>query len=199
MIKTKRKKTGPVGVMPDDEGSWRANKSYPLLKEVQHNHDSWISKVNDNIGHEPVDGSAYWFRSTNGGQHAYEAGEDAELQAGLAEIKGNRAEVQGDTAEAQGNEAERQGNYAKGQGDRAKLMADHRDQLRDNGYIYRYDPENEGAGADGYYKTDEFINADLDITKLTQEQKESLIEQIKESLVFATEAECRNIVSSYGS
>lgn len=193
MIKTKRVKKGPVGVKP--EGDWRNDVKYPLLREVQHNHDSWISKVNDNIGHEPVDDSPYWFRSTKGGQYAYEAGEAAELQGDIAEAKGNMAVSQGNTAEQKGNYAKEQGDYSKEQGDRCKLMADHRDKLKPDGYIYRYDPDNENADVDGYYKTDQYINTTLDISQLTEEQKEELMRMFV--LDFATEAECRSIVTDY--
>lgn len=168
---------------------------YPLLREVQHNHDSWISKVNGNIGHEPVDNSPYWFRSTQGGQHAHEAGETAELQGDIAEAQGNRAQSQGNAAELQGEYAEDQGDYAKTQGDRCKTMADHRDKLKPDGYIYTYDPENENADENGYVKTDQYINTTLDISQLTEEQKEELMRMFV--LDFATPAECRSIVTNY--
>ena len=193
MIKTKRVKKGPVGVKP--EGDWRNDVKYPLLREVQHNHDSWISKVNDNIGHEPVDDSPYWFRSTKGGQYAHEAGEAAELQGDIAEAQGNRAQSQGNAAEIQGEYAEDQGDYAKTQGDRCKTMADHRDKLKPDGYIYTYDPENENADENGYVKTDQYINTTLDISQLTEEQKEELMRMFV--LDFATPAECRSIVTDY--
>lgn len=193
MIKTKRVKKGPVGVKP--EGDWRNDVKYPLLREVQHNHDSWISKVNDNIGHEPVDDSPYWFRSTKGGQYAHEAGEAAELQGDIAEAKGNMAQSQGNTAESKGNVAEGQGQYAEEQGNRCKTMADHRDKLGADGYIYTYDPENDKADADGYVKTDQYINASLDISKLTPQQQEELMDKFV--LDYATEEECRGIVTNY--
>lgn len=193
MIKTKRVKKGPVGVKP--EGDWRNDVKYPLLREVQHNHDSWISKVNDNIGHEPVDDSPYWFRSTKGGQYAHEAGETAELQGDIAEAKGNMAQSQGNTAESKGNVAEGQGQYAEEQGNRCKTMADHRDKLGADGYIYTYDPENDKADADGYVKTDQYINASLDISKLTPQQQEELMDKFV--LDYATEEECRGIVTNY--
>lgn len=193
MIKTKRVKKGPVGVKP--EGDWRNDVKYPLLREVQHNHDSWISKVNDNIGHEPVDDSPYWFRSTKGGQYAHEAGEAAELQGDIAEAKGNMAQSQGNTAESKGNVAEGQGQYAEEQGNRCKTMADHRDKLGADGYIYTYDPENDKADADGYVKTDQYINATLDISKLTPQQQEELMDKFV--LDYATEEECRGIVTNY--
>lgn len=193
MIKTKRVKKGPVGVKP--EGDWRNDVKYPLLREVQHNHDSWISKVNDNIGHEPVDDSPYWFRSTKGGQYAHEAGEAAELQGDIAEAKGNMAQSQGNTAESKGNVAEGQGRYAEEQGNRCKTMADHRDKLGADGYIYTYDPENDKADADGYVKTDQYINASLDISKLTPQQQEELMDKFV--LDYATEEECRGIVTNY--
>lgn len=193
MIKTKRVKKGPVGVKP--EGDWRNDVKYPLLREVQHNHDSWISKVNDNIGHEPVDDSPYWFRSTKGGQYAHEAGEAAELQGDIAEAKGNMAQSQGNTAESKGNVAEGQGQYAEEQGNRCKTMADHRDKLGADGYIYTYDPENDKADADGYVKTDQYINATLDISKLTPQQQKELMDKFV--LDYATEEECRGIVTNY--
>lgn len=193
MIKTKRVKKGPVGVKP--EGDWRNDVKYPLLREVQHNHDSWISKVNDNIGHEPVDDSPYWFRSTKGGQYAHEAGEAAELQGDIAEAKGNMAQSQGNTAESKGNVAEGQGQYAEEQGNRCKTMADHRDKLGADGYIYTYDPENDKADADGYVKTDQYINATLDISKLTPQQQQELMDKFV--LDYATEEECRGIVTNY--
>lgn len=193
MIKTKRVKKGPVGVKP--EGDWRNDVKYPLLREVQHNHDSWISKVNDNIGHEPVDDSPYWFRSTKGGQYAHEAGETAELQGDIAEAKGNMAQSQGNTAESKGNVAEGQGQYAEEQGNRCKTMADHRDKLGADGYIYTYDPENDKADADGYVKTDQYINATLDISKLTPQQQQELMDKFV--LDYATEEECRGIVTNY--
>lgn len=193
MIKTKRVKKGPVGVKP--EGDWRNDVKYPLLREVQHNHDSWISKVNDNIGHEPVDDSPYWFRSTKGGQYAHEAGEAAELQGDIAEAKGNMAQSQGNTAESKGNVAEGQGLYAEEQGNRCKTMADHRDKLGADGYIYTYDPENDKADADGYVKTDQYINATLDISKLTPQQQKELMDKFV--LDYATEEECRGIVTNY--
>lgn len=193
MIKTKRVKKGPVGVKP--EGDWKNDVKYPLLREVQHNHDSWISKVNDNIGHEPVDDSPYWFRSTKGGQYAHEAGEAAELQGDIAEAKGNMAQSQGNTAESKGNVAEGQGQYAEEQGNRCKTMADHRDKLGADGYIYTYDPENDKADADGYVKTDQYINATLDISKLTPQQQEELMDKFV--LDYATEEECRGIVTNY--
>lgn len=193
MIKTKRVKKGPVGVKP--EGDWRNDVKYPLLREVQHNHDSWISKVNDNIGHEPVDDSPYWFRSTKGGQYAHEAGEAAELQGDIAEAKGNMAQSQGNAAESKGNVAEGQGQYAEEQGNRCKTMADHRDKLGADGYIYTYDPENDKADADGYVKTDQYINASLDISKLTPQQQEELMDKFV--LDYATEEECRGIVTNY--
>lgn len=193
MIKTKRVKKGPVGVKP--EGDWRNDVKYPLLREVQHNHDSWISKVNDNIGHEPVDDSPYWFRSTKGGQYAHEAGETAELQGDIAEAQGNMAQSQGNTAESKGNVAEGQGQYAEEQGNRCKTMADHRDKLGADGYIYTYDPENDKADADGYVKTDQYINASLDISKLTPQQQEELMDKFV--LDYATEEECRGIVTNY--
>jgi len=193
MIKTKRVKKGPVGVKP--EGDWRNDVKYPLLREVQHNHDSWISKVNDNIGHEPVDDSPYWFRSTKGGQYAHEAGEAAELQGDIAEAQGNMAQSQGNTAESKGNVAEGQGQYAEEQGNRCKTMADHRDKLGADGYIYTYDPENDKADADGYVKTDQYINATLDISKLTPQQQEELMDKFV--LDYATEEECRGIVTNY--
>ena len=168
---------------------------YPLLREVQHNHDSWISKVNDNIGHEPVDDSPYWFRSTKGGQYAHEAGEAAELQGDIAEAKGNMAQSQGNAAESKGNVAEGQGQYAEEQGNRCKTMADHRDKLGADGYIYTYDPENDKADADGYVKTDQYINASLDISKLTPQQQEELMDKFV--LDYATEEECRGIVTNY--
>lgn len=194
MIKTKRVKKGPVGVKP--EGEWRNDVKYPFLREVQHNHDSWLSKVNDNIGHEPVDDSPYWFRSTKGGQYAHEAGAAAELQGDIAEAKGNMAASQGNTAEQKGNYAKDQGDYSKQQGDRCKVMADHRDKLKPDGYIYTYDPENESADAEGYVKTDQYINTTLDISQLTEEQKQELINLFV--LDFATQAECRSIVTGYG-
>ena len=193
MIKTKRVKKGPVGVKP--EGDWRNDVKYPLLREVQHNHDSWISKVNDNIGHEPVDDSPYWFRSTKGGQYAHEAGEAAELQGDIAEAKGNMAQSQGNTAESKGNVAEGQGLYAEEQGNRCKTMADHRDKLGTDGYIYTYDPDNANADENGYVKTDQYINASLDISKLTPQQQEELMDKFV--LDYATEEECRGIVTNY--
>ena len=193
MIKKKKKKLGPVAIKPC--GAWDNSKKFPLLGEVLHKHDSWISAIPDNIGHEPSDDSPYWARSTEGGEYAHSAGEAAELQGDIAEAKGNMAQSQGNTTESKGNVAEGQGQYAEEQGNRCKTMADHRDKLGADGYIYTYDPENDKADADGYVKTDQYINATLDISKLTPQQQEELMDKFV--LDYATEEECRGIVTNY--
>ena len=96
-----------------------------------------------------------------------------------------------DAAEQATEDAQTQGNYAKTQGDRAKEQADHPDEIRSDGYIYSYDPDNAGAGEDGYYKTDRHVVANLDITALTPQQKQELIDEIKAALIFASVAEAQ--------
>lgn len=86
--------------------------------------------------------------------------------------------------------AQEQGDYAKTQGNRAKAQADHPDEIRSDGYIYSYDPDNEGAGADGYYKTDRHVVANLDISALTPEQKQELIDSIKAAMIIASVETC---------
>ena len=75
MIQTRTIDLGPVAVVP--KGNWDANYDYELLNMVQYDHDSWISLAMHNRGNAPAAGSAYWFRSTDGGKYAYEQGQAA--------------------------------------------------------------------------------------------------------------------------
>lgn len=96
--------------------------------------------------------------------------------------QGNTAESQGNTAEQKGNTAKTQGDYAKSQGDYAKDKGDHTDEIRNDGYVYSYDPENPQAGADGYYKTNRHVVAEIDASTLTAEQIQAAVA----GFVFAT-------------
>ena len=81
------------GVATSPGGSWGPDVNYPQFKQVTHNHDTWTSKKNGNHGHEPQDNSAWWFRNSDGGEHAWNEGE-------TAKAKGEQARIQADRAKA---------------------------------------------------------------------------------------------------
>ena len=87
-----------------------------------------------------------------------------------------------------------QGDYAKAQGDYAKRRGDYPDQIRSDGYVWTYDPDDEGAGEDGYKRTAYKVDAALDFDALTPEQYQSLIDDIKAGMVYATVATCESII-----
>lgn len=117
------------------------------------------------------------------------ANEKAALANEKAALANEKAGLAGTNAEY----AKSQGDYAKQQGDRAKLMADHRDKLGTDGYIYRYDPDNAGAGADGYYKTDQYIDADIDPTNMTEQQINEMLSRF--AFDFASTQTCETAAS----
>ena len=117
----------------------------------------------------------------------------ANEKAGLANEKAGLANEKAGLAEEKAGYAQNQGDYAKQQGDRAKLMADHRDRLDTDGYIWRYDPDNEGAGPDGYYKTDQYINAEIDPSNMTDEQISEMLSRF--SVDFASTQTCETAAS----
>lgn len=87
-----------------------------------------------------------------------------------------------------------QGDYAKAQGDYAKWRGDYPDQIRSDGYVWTYAPDDEGAGEDGYKRTAYKVDAALDFDALTPEQYQSLIDNIKAGMVYATVATCESII-----
>ena len=121
------------------------------------------------------------------------AAAQAAEKAGLAEEKAGLADEKAQLADEKAAYAKNQGDYAKQQGDRAKLMADHRDRLDTDGYIWRYDPDNEGAGTDGYYKTDQYINAEIDPSNMTDEQISEMLSRF--SVDFASTQTCETAAS----
>ncbi len=92
-------------------------------------------------------------------------------------------------ADGKASLAQTQADYAKQQGDRAKQQADYPDQIRSDGYVWTYDPDDASAGSDGYRRTAYKVDASLDFDALTPEQYQSLIDNIQEHMVFATVAE----------
>lgn len=80
---------GKVSSSPS--GAYDPNRNYLRNEEVLYDHDSWISKHANNINNTPADGSIHWFRSTNGGKHAWEEGESAKAKGIFAEQQANRA------------------------------------------------------------------------------------------------------------
>lgn len=170
------------------------------------------------IGQEPAASSQYWMqltefaaliaavnasaanadgKATLANEKAALANEKAALaneKAALADEKASLARDKADYATNQGDYAKAQGDYAKTQGDYAKTRGDYPDQIRSDGYVWTYDPDNAGAGADGYYRTAYKVDASLDFDALTPEQYQTLVENVKENMVFASPATCESII-----
>lgn len=92
---------------------------------------------------------------------------------------------------AQGNAAEQKGDYAKAQGDYAKSRGDHTDEIRSDGYVYRYEPDNPTAGSDGYYRTSRQAGVMVDASTLTDEQ----IELAVSTFTFSSMEEGQNAIA----
>lgn len=114
----------------------------------------------------------------------------AEAKAALANTAAGNAEAKASLADEKAGLAQQQANYAKEQGDRAKQQADYPDQIRSDGYVWTYDPDDASAGEDGYKRTAYKVDAALNFDALTPEQYQSLIDNIKADMVFATEETC---------
>lgn len=76
--------------------------------------------------------------------------------------------------------------YAETQGDRGKGYNDHPWEIRNDGYIYVWDETTEQM-----VRTNKMI---IDFEDLTEEQKEELIRTFYESLVFASQQTCMDII-----
>ena len=118
----------------------------------------------------------------------------ANEKATLADEKATLAQTQAGYAKQQGDYAKQQGDYAKQQGDYAKRRGDYPDQIRSDGYVWTYDPDDAAAGTDGYKRTAYKVDAALDFDALTPEQYKTLIDDIKAGMVFATVATCESII-----
>lgn len=207
---------GPVGLKP--KGAYQATATYSLLDFVRHNSEAWVctamnadGSAREIIGQEPAASSQYWMQMTefaaliaavnasaaNADGKAALANEKAALaneKAALADEKASLANDKAGYATNQGDYAKTKGDYAKTQGDYAKTRGDYPDQIRSDGYVWTYDPDNAGAGADGYYRTAYKVDASLDFDTLTPEQYQALVENVKENMVFASPATCESII-----
>lgn len=80
---------GKLGFTPRGiwTGSYNDGEGYEILDAVSHNHDTWISKEDDNTD-EPTANSSKWFRATDSGAAAYEAAKAASeaTEAALAAV-----------------------------------------------------------------------------------------------------------------
>ena len=187
-VEYQERDAGLVGLKPD--GPWTSTREYSRLECVLHNHDSWVSLKSGNKNNEPTDGSAYWMRQTEGGQHSYEQGEAAKAKGNTAQQQGAKAEEQGNDAEQKGETAEAQGKEAERQAERCETLADHPDEIRSDGYIYHWNTETKQME-----KTSRRVVANLDISQLTTEQQQELMSQFV--MEYAEEDECRDIVRNY--
>ena len=80
--------------------------------------------------------------------------------------------------------AKAQGDHAKEQGDRCETLNDHPQEIRSDGYVWAWDEETEAM-----VNTLRRIVATLDISSLTPEQKEDLINQFVLNLASVTEGQ----------
>lgn len=94
------------------------------------------------------------------------------------------ANTQGDYAKTQGDYAKDQGDHAKTEGDRCEAYNDHPQEIRSDGYIWAWD---ETTGQ--MQNTGRRVVATLDISSLTPQQKQELIEQFALNPATNTEAE----------
>ena len=118
----------------------------------------------------------------------------ADEKATLANAAAALANEKATLADQKATLAQTQADYAKQQGDRAKETADYPDQIRSDGYVWTYDPDDASAGDDGYRRTAYKVDAALDFDALTPEQYQSLIDNIQAGMVFATAATCESII-----
>lgn len=194
---------GPVGLKP--KGDYSSTETYTLLDTVLYNHDSWMCiAMNPDgtaatiTGIAPEDSSQYWQALTDGGRAAYADGETAKTKGENAQSKADIAQSAASNANEKAALAQQKANYAEQQGDYAKNMADHPSYIADGTlekagdkyYEYYWDYETQQYVRGSYMKGD-----DLDYSTITEEEKARLIEGIKESIVFAAEETCEDIVS----
>lgn len=118
----------------------------------------------------------------------------ADEKATLANTAAGNANTKAELANEKATLAQQQADYARQQGDRAKERADYPDQIRSDGYIWTYAPDDEGSGEDGYKRTAYKVDAALDFDALTPEQYQTLIDNIKAGMVYATDATCESII-----
>lgn len=125
---------------------------------------------------------------------ANNAATNANNKAGLANDKAGLANDKAALADEKAGYANTQGTYAKNQGDYAKELADHPAYIGDGttgdeNYWYLYD-----MTAHQYVKGPYAKGDDLDYSTMTPEEIQQLVENIKESIVFATDQVCEDII-----
>ena len=89
-----------------------------------------------------------------------------------------------ETSAAQSNYAKAQGDHAKEQGDRCEVLNDHPQEIRSDGYIWAWDEQTAQM-----VNTLRRIVATLDISLLTEQQKQDLVNMFVLDLATATEGQ----------
>lgn len=111
---------------------------------------------------------------------------DANTAAANANAKAALADQKAGAAETAAGAADQKAAYAQAQGDRAKGYNDHPWEIRDDGYIWVWDETSQAMA-----RTEKMI---VGWNDMTAAQQASIVEAIKEDLIFATDETCEDII-----